>query len=347
MRLFLRARSGRAFQCVKVRARVLCLVAYVVAVGSVPMRAAGAQDDAPFSLSAVIALLHRGADSPRVLQLAMARCVAFGVDVTAERQLRQAGADTSLINGLRQACRQTGLAPLPRKVSPPPGPKVTDADFVLVHAGTFQMGDRERDGEENEQPVHTVTLTHAFYLQKTDVTQAQWETVMGNNPSYFLGCPSCPVEEVSYDDVQQFIAALNARSPGKGYRLPTEAEWEYAARAGTSGDYGVAGEATAGGWVSANSRAETHPVGELQPNAWGLYDMQGNVWEWVSDWYGPYASGAVTDPTGPDSGAFRVLRGGAWRYSATYARSAFRGSTDPTYLSYYYGFRLARSGPGG
>ena len=343
--------TGRSFNRANaVRARMLCWMAWAVLVGLVPARAATAQDDQPYSLSAVLSLLERGAAPARVLQLATARCVTFVVDPGTDRRLRQAGADTALVNGLRRACRQTTPTAAPtsgtKGVSPRPGPKLTDADFVLVPAGTFQMGDSTGNGEVNEQPVHTVTLTHAFYLQKTPVTQAQWETVMGSNPSYFVDCPTCPVDEVSYTDVQQFITALNARAPGKGYRMPTEAEWEYAARAGTSGDFGVPGDASVGGWISTNSTNESHPVAELQPNAWGLYDMQGNVWEWVSDWYGPYRSGAVIDPTGPDSGEFRVLRGGSWRHSASYARSSFRWSTDPTYMSDYYGFRLAKSGPG-
>jgi len=323
-------------------------VACAAVTGMTAGRTAGAQLDQPYSLATVLSLLQRGAGSARVLQLATASCVTFTLDAPTERRLRQAGADSTLISGLRRACRPAPDARAPTAaahgLTPPPTAKITDADFVFIRPGTFQMGDLAGDGDPGELPVHTVTLTHVFYLQKTEVTQAQWETVMGSNPSYFTFCPRCPVEEVSYDDVQQFIAALNARSPGKHYRLPTEAEWEYAARAGSPADYGVPGDATAGGWISTNSVDETHPVGELQPNAWGLYDMEGNVWEWVHDWFAPYTAAPVTDPTGPDSGEFRVLRGGSWRHPASFARSSFRGSTDPTNTSYFYGFRLARSG---
>lgn len=215
--------------------------------------------------------------------------------------------------------------------------QVTDLDFVLIQPGTFQMGDAH-DG-----PVHSVTLTRGFWMQKTEVTQAQWVAVMGSDPSHFKACGSaCPVESVSYDDVQAFIAALNNHSPGKRYRLPTEAEWEYAARAGTTGDYGTPGAVTFGGWIVDNGGETTHPVGGLRPNAWGLYDMEGNVWEWVNDWYGPYSSSPGTDPTGPVFGTERVQRGGSWYVNAAWARSAHRDYGPPALRSNDGGFRLAK-----
>jgi formylglycine-generating enzyme required for sulfatase activity len=212
-----------------------------------------------------------------------------------------------------------------------------DSDFVLIKPGTFEMGDAKWG------PVHKVTLTRAFLMQKTEVTQAQWTAVMGKNPSQFKDCgPTCPVESVSFREVQAFIAALNRRS-GKTYRLPTEAEWEYAARAGTTGDYGTPGDVTRGGWMFDNSAGKTHPARGLLPNAWGLYDMIGNVWEWTSDWYGPYPSGVVTDPTGPPTGKTRVLRGGSWHSSASTSTSAVRGDYPPDSGGVHDGFRLART----
>jgi formylglycine-generating enzyme required for sulfatase activity len=233
-----------------------------------------------------------------------------------------------------------GAAAIAARVPEAAGAQVADSDFVFIRPGTFQMGDAR------EGPVHEVTLTHGFWMQKTEVTQAQWMAVMGSNPSYFKACGrACPVDNVGYQDAQQFIATLNARS-GKHYRLPTEAEWEYAARAGTTGDFGTPGPVTSGGWITDNSGNTTHPVGRLRPNAWGLYDMEGNVWEWVNDWYGPYPSGPVTDPAGPASGYYRVLRGGSWDSNAADARSAFRFAKPdnaPPAGYHFRGFRLARS----
>jgi formylglycine-generating enzyme required for sulfatase activity len=185
--------------------------------------------------------------------------------------------------------------------------------FALILAGTFQMG--STNGNSDERPVHTVNITKAFYMQKTEVTQGQWRAVMGTNPSWFSDCgDTCPVEQVSWNDIQGFLTALNAMDPGKNYRLPTEAEWEYAARAGTTGDYGGTGVLDQMGWYSDNSGSQTHPVAQKQPNHWGLYDMHGNVWEWVQDWYSAtyYSVSPTNDPQGPATGTSRVLRGGSW-----------------------------------
>jgi hypothetical protein len=221
--------------------------------------------------------------------------------------------------------------------------------FALIPAGTFTMGDDD-SGYGNESPAHEVTITQPFMIQKTEVTQGQWEAVMGENPSYFSACGDlCPVERVSWDDIQDFLTALNAMDPGKNYRLPTEAEWEYAARAGTTGDYGGTGVLDEMGWYDNNSGGTTHPVALKQPNYWGLYDMHGNVWEWVQDWhsatYYQYKvdHGIVNDPPGPETGSSRVLRGGSWSGFASHARSAFRSYGTPDTGFVNVGFRLART----
>jgi formylglycine-generating enzyme required for sulfatase activity len=187
-------------------------------------------------------------------------------------------------------------------------------------------------------------------MQKTEVTQEQWQAVTGNNPSNFNSCgDTCPVENVSWIDIQQFLTTLNAQDPGKNYRLPTEAEWEYAARAGTTGDYGGTGILEDMGWYGGNSGSTTHPAALKQPNAWGLFDMHGNVWEWVQDWYesGYYAVSPTDDPPGPATGGTKVSRGGNWRHPETHARSAMRNGADILqHRGSGVGFRLARSAPG-
>jgi pimeloyl-ACP methyl ester carboxylesterase len=216
--------------------------------------------------------------------------------------------------------------------------------FVLVQPGSFPMG--STNGFSDEQPVHTVSITHAYYLQKTEVTQAQWRAVMGANPSYFSVCDECPVERVTWNDAQAFIAALNAAEPGANFRLPTEAEWEYAARAGTTGDFAGNGVLEDMGWYLGNSASKTHSVGLKRPNAWGLYDMHGNVWEWAQDWYSAtyYAGSPAADPMGPTSGTRRVIRGGSWGNEPPFTRSAYRGSPkEPAYSTWTLGLRLART----
>jgi formylglycine-generating enzyme required for sulfatase activity len=214
------------------------------------------------------------------------------------------------------------------------------AGFVQIPAGEFMMG--AENGNPAEKPVHRVRLGQAFEMGKTEVTQAQWEAVMGNNPSYFKGT-NRPVEQVSWYDVQEFIERLNALDDGFAYRLPTEAEWEYACRAGSNADY--AGKLEAMAWYDANSGNMTHPVAAKQPNAWGLYDMHGNVFEWCQDWYDKdyYAQSPGVDPQGPESGSFRVKRGGGWMFSAGFARSAARDLYAPAYRFNFLGFRLART----
>ena len=216
---------------------------------------------------------------------------------------------------------------------------------MLIPAGTFQIGSNDSDVYESEKPVHTVRMTQPFYLGKYEVTQGQWQAVMGNNPSMFTGDPNRPVEQVSWDDVQAFIRRLNSREGAATYRLPTEAEWEYAVRAGTTTRWSFDDDASQLGryaWYDGNAGRQTHPVGQLQPNPWGLYDMHGNVWEWVQDWYGQYASGTAENPEGPSSGADRVNRGGGWDSTARFCRAVHRSGDAPGFRFVSLGFRLLR-----
>lgn len=213
-------------------------------------------------------------------------------------------------------------------------------DMVFVAGGTFLMGatsEQISDAFKDEQPVHQVTLD-GFYISKYQVTQALWKEVMGSNPSYWKG-DNLPVESVSWDDCQDFIRKLNALT-GKKFRLPTETEWEFAARGGNnSRGYKYAGSNNIGdvAWYTDNSGSKTHVVGTKSPNELGLYDMSGNVWEWCQDWYGCYSSASQTNPIGASSGSGRVLRGGSWLYFARYCRSSLRISDSP-------GSRLSRNG---
>jgi formylglycine-generating enzyme required for sulfatase activity len=235
-------------------------------------------------------------------------------------------------------------------------------EFVLIPAGSFMMGSGEGYGEgyDNETPAHKVTISQPFYLGAHEVTQEQWEAVTGNNPSLFKGRNN-PVEQVSWDDVQDFIRRLNQTETRGKYRLPTEAEWEYASRAGKSGAYFFgddAGELGRYAWYDEPyDTGTTRPVGEKRPNPWGLYDMYGNVSEWVQDWYGEkyYADSPAADPEGPSVGSHRfdqggsrshrVNRGGSWLSGAGYCRSAFRGHDMPDSRGVVsnLGFRLAFS----
>jgi formylglycine-generating enzyme required for sulfatase activity len=221
-------------------------------------------------------------------------------------------------------------------------------EFVLIPHGEFMMGSPESEsGRYDDENQHKVTLTKDFYMQTTEVTQGQWKAIMGDNPSSFKDCgDDCPVENVSWDDAQAFIEKLNKKER-KNYRLPTEAEWEYAARARSQAAYSFgddAGQLSEYAWYSANSGSGTHKVGDKKPNDWCLYDMHGNVWEWVSDWYGAYPASDVVDPTGTeDSSVKRVLRGGSWRSSAQDCRCANRSRFAPSYRFVNGGFRLALS----
>ena len=216
--------------------------------------------------------------------------------------------------------------------------------MVPVEGGTFQMGatsEQGSDAENNEYPVHSVTLSD-YYIGETEVTQELWEAVMGSNPSQFSGYPQRPVEWVSWNDCQEFITKLNQLA-GKNFRLPTEAEWEYAARGGNkSKGYKYSGGNTIGNvaWYTDNSGSRTHDVKTKQANELGIYDMSGNVWEWCQDWYDSYSSNSQTNPTGPSSGYLHVLRGGSWDSSARGCRVSYRGGDYPDYRFKYLGFRL-------
>jgi formylglycine-generating enzyme required for sulfatase activity len=222
-------------------------------------------------------------------------------------------------------------------------------DMVLIPAGEFMMGSPESDKDtvHHEKPQHRVRITKPFYLGKYLVTQAQWEAVMGNNPSYFKG-PRNPVEDVSWEDCRGFVEKLNAKSPpGEGkFQLPTEAQWEYACRAGSTTRYCFGDDEKQLGeyaWYGANSGSKTHPVGEKKANAWGLYDMHGNVWEWCQDWFDAryYAKSPTDDPTGPAGGAYRVYRGGSWYYPAWCCRSANRNLDVPGNRDLNLGLRVS------
>ena len=219
-------------------------------------------------------------------------------------------------------------------------------EMVPVEGGTFTMGgtaEQGSDADEDEKPTHQVTLS-SYMIGKTEVTQELWQAVMGNNPSYFKGS-NLPVEQVSWEDCQAFITKLNALT-GKNFRLPTEAEWEYAARGGNkSRGFKYSGSNTLSNvaWYGDNSADKTHPVATKAPNELGIYDMSGNVWEWCSDWYGSYSSSSQYNPTGPNSGSRRVYRGGSWYYYARSCRVSFRNSDNPTYRYDILGLRLALS----
>ena len=226
-------------------------------------------------------------------------------------------------------------------------------EFVWIPPGEFRMGSTGRHADSDEKPVTRVRFTQGFWMGKYEVTQRQWQAVMGNNPSLFKNCGGdCPVESVSWNDVQEFIRKLNGGSGRRRYRLPTEAEWEYAARAGTTTDtyagdmrkpYGDTPVLNRIAWYGKTSGARTHPAGRKAPNAWGLHDMLGNVWEWVGDWQGDYPGGSVTDPMGPFSGSNRVNRGGGWNnFIARYCRSANRNWNSPGYRNDNLGLRLLR-----
>jgi formylglycine-generating enzyme required for sulfatase activity len=221
--------------------------------------------------------------------------------------------------------------------------------FYLPAPGSMRFADEVQ---------HSVTVS-SFYLGRYEVTQKEWREVMGNNPGYFKG-DDLPVENVSWYEAVEYcnkrsqkegltpaytIKGTNVtwNKKANGYRLPTEAEWEYACRAGTTTPFNTGSSVDSAGWYGNNSDGKTHPVGEKQPNAWGLYDMHGNVWEWCWDWYGDYAGGAQTDPSGAGTGSYRVVRGGSWAYGAGLLRSAGRLRFFPVDRYNILGFRVARN----
>lgn len=217
-------------------------------------------------------------------------------------------------------------------------------NMVHVEGGTFTMGatsEQGTDAGKDEKPAHQVTLS-SFSIGKYEVTQEEWEAMMGNNPSSFKGAKR-PVERVSWTDCQEFIRKLNTMT-GKRFRLPTEAEWEYAARGGIkSSGYKYAGSDNLDrvAWYESNSGNATHDIGQKSPNELGLYDMSGNVWEWCQDRYGGYSSNSQTNPSGPSSGSIRVFRGGGWFSNAWGCRVSFRSYDSPGFTNFNLGLRLA------
>ncbi len=247
------------------------------------------------------------------------------------------------------------LEPKPGTISAPTSTSVGQAesqrmdmfDMVYVSGGTFMMGASASDSEafDSEKPAHRVTLS-GYYIGKYEVTQKQWVEIMGSNPSYFKG-DNLPVEQVSWTDVQEFIRRLNAKT-GKNYRLPTEAEWEFAARGGNSSrgyKYSGSDSIDSVAWYDGNSGDKPHAVGTKSPNELGIYDMAGNVWEWCSDWYDSsyYSNSPSSNPRGPSSGAYRVLRGGCWNHIARSCRVSYRYNYSPGLRFNYIGFRLVLS----
>ena len=225
---------------------------------------------------------------------------------------------------------------------------ITGMKFVFIKGGCYLMGDVFDDGESDEKPVHEVCIDD-LWMGKYEVTQGQWKTIMGNNPSHFMDCgDTCPVEKVSWNDAQGFIRKFNQRTR-YNYRLPTEAEWEYAARsegrrdqfAGTNKESDLGNYA----WCVDNAESKIHPVGQKKPNALGLFDMSGNVWEWVQDCYGSdyYKNSSRMNPLGPGSGKYHVLRGGSWHSEPWFSRASARFRYEPSSQLIYSGVRLAFS----
>jgi hypothetical protein len=217
-------------------------------------------------------------------------------------------------------------------------------DMVFVQGGTFTMGSNLSSPRGNEMPPHQVTVND-FYISKYPVTQALWKQIMRTNPSANQDCNNCPVDKVNWNSAQAFIQKLNAKT-GKKYRLPTEAEWEFAARGGNQSNgykYSGSDDINVVAWYNGNSGGKTHPVGTKAANELNIYDMSGNVFEWVNDWYADYSSTAQTNPRGPSNGTKRILRGGSWYDVAEFSRVTFRNPENQGLIDPHVGFRLVRS----
>lgn len=232
---------------------------------------------------------------------------------------------------------------------------VTGMEFLYVHPGSFRMGSGpEVIGRQEDETPHQVELTRGFYLGRYEVTHEEWIEVMGSNPSQFPDCgPRCPIETVSYVAIREFIGRLEKRSAGSRFRLPTEAEWEYACRAGTETPFSTGENLTDqqanfdarypyDGFPKGRYPNKPTPVGSYPPNPWGFYDMHGNLWEWCEDWYGEYPEGDVRDPKGPAEGEMHVIRGGSWYFDGNSSRCALRYTHAPIHDGFSLGFRLVR-----
>jgi formylglycine-generating enzyme required for sulfatase activity len=293
-------------------------------------------------------LLTSGVSQARVEQFVRTCGIDFELTPAVVGRMRQAGASSALI-GLLREIQPKRPEPVTKKDTPSAAEKeipttlalstrVNPTDgltYVWIPPGTFTMGCSPGDSEcsDNEKPAHLVTITKGFWIGQTEVTQAAHERVTKGNPSHFKGA-SLPVETISWDEAGAYCKAV-------GMRLPREAEWEYAARGGNpAARYGTL-DAVA--WHSGNSGSTAHEVGQKQANGYGLYDMLGNVWEWVADWYGEkyYASSPASDPQGPSSGQHRALRGGSWNFPASYARASVRLGSVPVARNLNFGVRCA------
>ena len=257
----------------------------------------------------------------------------FPVGILLPLTLLMSSGYASLLNGAQQA--DLGATKL-----------VAGMEFIWIPKGSFMMGSPELEsGRDKNEKQHRVNLTKGYWLGATEVTQGQWEAVMGNDPSKFKLCGSnCPVEQVSWGDAQEFIKKLNRKGQGS-FALPTEAQWEYAARAGTTTAYSFGDNyQRLDGYAWYRGNSGTHTVASKKPNPWGLYDMHGNASEWTEDWYDAYPPGTSTDPTG-GIGAHRVFRGGSWFGAARKLRTADRNGQSPGYRHATIGFRLLLRAP--
>lgn len=284
--------------------------------------------------AAKLSVLFDGADKPVTVDLLSAAVRDF--DKVEFRMAGKAAARNGAGATADAASRKSGAT---KTITLPGG---VTMEMIWCEPGSFMMGSPvAEEGRFDDEPLHPVTLTKGFWLGKYEVTQRQWQSVMGENPSKFKN-PDRPVEGVSWEDCNAFISRLNVVLGGVA-RFPTEAEWEYACRAGSSGAVSGNGQLMEMAWYDANSGNETHDVGKNLPNAWGFYDMHGNVLEWCYDWFGKLDVLSHIDPKGPPTGSFRVLRGGCWFFYARDCRSAYRLKRDPVLRNAIYGFRLACS----
>lgn len=271
--------------------------------------------------------------------LVMMKTLNEAISVLSRPRLRKAH-DKKLAEEAGQSFVDNSFEDIPKTLEVDLGEGVK-LELMCIPEGTFKMGSLRIDSYENDMPRHEVTLTNSFYMAKHAVTQEQWRVVMGNNLSYFKGA-KLPVNQISWNDAKEFIKKFNAKMDG-GYRLPTEAEWEYACRAGTTTEYSFGDSITPrNANYDESNIGKPVAVGNYKPNDFGLYDMHGNVWEWCEDWYGGYPNWPVEDPKGPSVGQYRVLRGGSFAVNRSRARSSSRIICAAALRIHVNGFRLVR-----